>query len=98
MTYSRQVALCDYSRPCIQAQLHFRNLLIYILHELNDEIDEFVLQHGFTMEVGDQERDIVSLQISFRMSTPQPAYRQSLPSQNHKPFRTHHHEPCKLVT
>jgi hypothetical protein len=52
-THSRQVALCDYPRPSIQAQLHLRNLLVYILHELNDEIDEFMFKHRFSVEVGD---------------------------------------------
>lgn len=53
--YSGKVTLCDYPRPCVQTELHFRNLLIYVLHELNDEIDELVLEHRFSVEVCDEE-------------------------------------------
>jgi hypothetical protein len=60
-THSGQIALCDYSGPGVQAQFHFRNLLVYVLHKLNDKVDKFVLEHRLSVEVGDQERDIVAL-------------------------------------
>ena len=42
-------------------ELHLRNLLVYLLHELDHEIDKLVGQHLFGMEVGDEEGDIEAL-------------------------------------
>lgn len=42
-------------------ELHLRNLLINLLHKLNDEVDQLVLQHLLGMEVRNEERNIVSL-------------------------------------
>lgn len=42
-------------------QLHFRNLLVNFLHELNDKIDQFVLQHLFGVVIRDEEGDIIAL-------------------------------------
>ena len=42
-------------------QLHLRYFLVDLFHKLNDKIDKLVLQHVFCVEIGDQERDIVSL-------------------------------------
>lgn len=36
-------------------ELHLRNLLIHLLHELNNEIHQLMLQHLLGMEIGDQE-------------------------------------------
>lgn len=44
-------------------ELHFRYLLIHLLHELDDEINKLVLQHLLRMEVCDQERNVVSLRL-----------------------------------
>jgi hypothetical protein len=41
--------------------LHLRDLLIDVLHELDDEVDELVLEHGFGVEIGDQEGYIIAL-------------------------------------
>ena len=62
MTHGRKVALGDYTRPSVQRQLHLRDLLVHILHKLDDKVDKLVLQHGLSVEVGDQERDVVALQ------------------------------------
>jgi hypothetical protein len=45
----------------VEEKLHFRDLLVDFLHELNDEIDELVFQHLFGVEVGNQERNVVAL-------------------------------------
>lgn len=42
-------------------ELHFRDLLVDLFHELNDEVDQLVLQHLLGVEVGDEERDVVAL-------------------------------------
>ena len=42
-------------------EFHLGNFLIDLFHELNDEIDQLVLQHGLRVEVGNQERDIIAL-------------------------------------
>lgn len=36
-------------------QLHLRDLLVYLLHELDYEVHKFVLQHLLGMEVRNQE-------------------------------------------
>jgi hypothetical protein len=44
-------------------KLHLRNLLVNLLHELNDEIDQLMLEHFFGVSVGDQEGDVISLLV-----------------------------------
>lgn len=36
-------------------ELHFRNLLINLLHELDNKVDQLVLQHLLGVEVRNQE-------------------------------------------
>lgn len=64
-------------------ELHFRDLLVHLLHKLNDEINQLMLQHLLCMEVGNQERDVISLD--------------RFPSQNVERLRSLGQEPCKLV-
>ena len=42
-------------------ELHLGDFLVDLLHELNDEVDELVLEHLFGVEVGDEEGDVVAL-------------------------------------
>ena len=42
-------------------KLHLRDLLVDLLHELDYEVDQLVLEHLLGVEVGDEERDIVAL-------------------------------------
>jgi hypothetical protein len=42
-------------------QFHLRDLLIYLFHELNDKIHQLMLQHLLSMEIRNQERDIITL-------------------------------------
>jgi hypothetical protein len=42
-------------------ELHFRNLLVNLFHELDDEVDKLVLEHLLGVEVCNEERDVVSL-------------------------------------
>ncbi|USP81143.1 hypothetical protein yc1106_08417 [Curvularia clavata] len=64
-------------------ELHFGDLLVDLLHELNDKVDELVLQHFLGVEVGDQERDVVALD--------------GLPPQNEERLSSLGQEPCELV-
>jgi len=42
-------------------KLHLRNLLVHLLHEVNDEVDQFVLEHFLGVEIGNKEGDVVAL-------------------------------------
>lgn len=67
-------------------ELHLRNLLVNLLHKLNDEIDQLVLQHLLGVEVGDQEGNVVSLEdvssTALKASQGQPPHLDGLPPQN----------------
>lgn len=81
-------------------ELHLRNLLVYLLHELDYEVDQLVLQHLLSVEVGDQERDIISLPtISRRIHQclSSFSYLDRLPPQNKERFRSLRQKPRKLV-
>ncbi len=41
--------------PGTYEELHLRNFLVDLLHELNDEVHKLVLQHLLRVVVGDQE-------------------------------------------
>lgn len=45
-------------------EFHLRYLLIDFLHELDDKIDKLMLQHLFSMKIGDQERNVKALTTS----------------------------------
>lgn len=54
-------------------ELHLGNLLVDLLHELNDKVYQLVLQHLRRVSVGDQERDVITLQtqqVSIRVPLP----------------------------
>ena len=42
-------------------QLHGGHLLVDLFHEVDDEVNELVLEHFLGVEVGDEERDVVTL-------------------------------------
>ena len=48
-------------REITYKEFHLGNFLVNLFHELNDEIDQLMLQHGFRVEVGNQKRDIIAL-------------------------------------
>ena len=79
-----QEFLCTDPSPSVDSQLHFADLLVYFLHELDNEINQLVLVHLLGMEVGDQEADVVA----FDRFTPQ----------HDEVLCSHHHEAHKLVT
>lgn len=45
----------------IEVELHLAELLVDVLHKLNDKVDELVLVHLLRVRVGDQEADVVAL-------------------------------------
>lgn len=44
-------------------ELHLGNLLVYLFHELDDEVNKLVLEHLLGVEVCDEEGDVVSLSL-----------------------------------
>lgn len=42
-------------------EFHLRYLLIDFLHELDDKIDKLMLQHLFSMKIGDQKGNVIAL-------------------------------------
>jgi hypothetical protein len=59
-TYWCQERLGHETGPRIQEQLHLGNLLVHLLHELDNEIDELMLQHLLGVEIGNEEANIIS--------------------------------------
>lgn len=50
-------------------ELHLRNFLVDIFHELDDKVDEFVLEHLIGVEVCYQEGNVITLgQVSLSVS------------------------------
>jgi len=45
----------------VDRELHLRDLLVDILHELDDKVDELALVEGLGVNVGDEEGDVVHL-------------------------------------
>lgn len=50
-----------YSSPGVDGKLHLADLLVYLLHEVNYEINKLVLVHLFCVEVGDEKTYVVTL-------------------------------------
>ena len=67
----------------VDRKLHLRDLLVDFLHEVDDEVHELVAQHLLGVEVGDQEADVVTLDL--------------LPPQDDEVLRAAHHEAHELV-
>lgn len=44
-------------------ELHLRDLSINILHELHKEVDDLVLEHVLSVEVGHKEGNVVALKV-----------------------------------
>ena len=43
--------------PGVDAELHLGDLLVDLLHEVNDEVDQLVTVHLVRVEIGDQETE-----------------------------------------
>lgn len=53
--------LCNYSTPCVDGDFHAADLLVDVLHELDDEIDQLVLPQLLQVCVSHEKTDVVSL-------------------------------------
>lgn len=60
-THSFEKLFAAYACSCIHSQLHLADFLVDLLHEVNDEVDQFVLVHLLCVEVRDQETNVVTL-------------------------------------
>ena len=57
----------------VYKELHFRNLLIDLLHKVYDEVDQFVLEHLLGVEIRNQERNVIPLPRHTLVSLPSTA-------------------------
>lgn len=73
----------DESCSGVQEELHLGNLLVYLFHELDDEVNKLVLEHLLGVEVCNEEGDVVSLD--------------GFPSQNEERLGTLCQEASELV-
>lgn len=53
--------LGDDASPGVDRQLHLADLLVDLLHEVDDKVHQLVFVHLLRVEVGDQEADVVTL-------------------------------------
>ena len=81
--YPFEELLSTNTSPGVDAQFHLGNLLVNLLHEMNDKVDEFVSQHLFSVKIGDQKANI----ITFDLFT----------TQDDKVFCPTHHKPGEFV-
>ena len=102
-TYRSQEALSHETGSCVQEELHLRDFLVDVLHELDDKVDQLVLQHLFGVEVCDQERNIIALPTG-QSTCPVPhayastsTYIDRLPPQDEEGLRSLGQEPRELV-
>lgn len=58
---SVEVGLSNDTSAGVDGRLHLGDLRVNLLHELDDKINQLVLVHGLSVEVGDEEGDIVTL-------------------------------------
>lgn len=61
MRHLRKDRLPSHPSGATYEELHLRNLLVDLLHKLNNEINQLVLQHLLGVEIRDQEGDVVAL-------------------------------------
>mmetsp|Transcript_18745 Transcript_18745/g.47431 ORF Transcript_18745/g.47431 Transcript_18745/m.47431 type:complete len:253 (-) Transcript_18745:48-806(-) len=67
----------------IDRELELVDLLVDLLHELDDEVHQLVLEHDLGVVVGDEEGDVISLYW--------------LPSEHDEVFRAHHQKAGELL-
>lgn len=61
ISYVLEEFLSDDTGPGIDGQFHLADLLVDLLHEVDDKVHQLVFVHLLRVEVGDQEANIVSL-------------------------------------
>lgn len=60
-THIFEELLCDDTSPGVDRQLHFTDLFVNFLHEMNDKVHQFMFVHLLCVEVGDEETDVIAL-------------------------------------
>lgn len=58
--------LSDNSGPGVDGQLHLTDLLVDLLHEMDDKIHQLVLVHLLCVEISDEKADVIALGKSKR--------------------------------
>lgn len=103
-TYRCQEALSYETSSSVQEELHFRDLLVHVLHELNDEVHQLMLQHLLGVEVGDEERNVIALPkrsainpFPSNAQCPASTYLDRLPPQDEESLRSLRQESRELV-
>ena len=81
--YLLKELLSTNSGPGVHRELHLRNFLINFLHKVDNKVHQLVSQHLLGVEVGDEEANVVSLDL--------------LPPEDDKVLRPPHHESHELV-
>ncbi len=61
VSYVLEELLSNDTGPGIDGQFHLADLLVDLLHEVDDKVHQLVLVHLLRVEVGDQEANIISL-------------------------------------
>lgn len=61
VSYVLEEFLCNDTGPGINGQLHLADLLVNLLHEVDDKVHQLVFVHLLRVEVGNQEANIISL-------------------------------------
>lgn len=56
--------------PGVDAELHLGDLFVDLLHEVDDEVDQLVAVHLLRVKVGDQEADVVALEVKKKRPHP----------------------------
>lgn len=64
--YVSEELLRDDAGPGVHRQLHLADLLVDLLHEVDDKVHQLVLVHLLCVEVGDEEADVISLTVTKR--------------------------------
>lgn len=75
--------LCNDTSSCIDRQFHLADLLIDLLHKVDDKVHQLMFIHLLRVEVGNQKANVIALN--------------RLSSQNKKVFSSHHHEAHEFM-
>lgn len=75
--------LSDNSSPGVDRQLHFTDLFVNFLHEMNDKVHQFMFVHLLCVEVGDEKADVIALHW--------------FPPQDEEVLCSHHHETHEFM-
>jgi hypothetical protein len=90
----------DYATTGVEVDLHFTDFFINVFHELNNEVDKFMLIQVFQMRMRDQEAHIVALKTDQQRLWPYDfyfAYFDRFATHNNELLCTLHQKACKFM-